>query len=226
MSLQLVSFDLDGTLVDTASEIADAANRTLAEFGFAPRPIGEITLLIGDGTRALRATLLERALQEQPDFAEAASLGAVLDGMDRRHARTSGSSAVLYGGAVDALGRLREAGVLLSCVTNKEMRFTRPLLESTGIAACFDLIVAGDSLAEKKPHASVLRHVLSTLSARAERAAHVGDSAVDIAAARNAGVAARAVPYGYNGGLPIAASRPDRLFATLADVADAALQHA
>ena len=81
-------------------------------------------------------------------------------------------------------------------------------------------MVGGDTLPEKKPHASVLRHVAATLQVGVDHCAHVGDSAVDVQAARNAGMAAWAVPYGYNAGVPIADARPDRLFKTLPEVAE------
>lgn len=109
-------------------------------------------------------------------------------------------------------------------MTNKELRHTQRVLEATGLAAQFDLVVGGDSLPEKKPHASVLRHVLQRLGATAERSAHLGDSATDIAAARNAGVAAWAVPWAYNAGRAIADARPDRIFASFAEVAAHMLQ--
>ena len=90
----------------------------------------------------------------------------------------------------------------------------------TRIDKYFDLVIGGDSLPEKKPHASVLRHVAETLGVSTTRTAHVGDSSTDIAAARNAGVAAWAVPYGYNAGVPITQALPDRLFQTLPQVAE------
>ncbi|HEU4458918.1 MAG TPA: HAD-IA family hydrolase, partial [Methylibium sp.] len=78
----------------------------------------------------------------------------------------------------------------------------------------------GDTLPYKKPDGRVLRHVAQALDASLEGTAHVGDSSIDVAAARNAGVAAWAVPYGYNAGTPVADSKPDRLFESLAEVAD------
>ena len=219
VNYDVISFDLDGTLLDTASEIAEAANRALESHGMARRPVAEVTLLIGAGTHELMLKLLARCFLEQPSLARTVVPDAVLTSLDALYAITAGSSAVPYSGCRETLAELKAAGVRLACVTNKELRHTRRVLKATRLDVYFDLIVGGDSLAEKKPHASVLRHVVATLGSSLARTAHVGDSAVDVAAARNAGVAAWAVPYGYNAGVPIAQAQPDRIFQSLPLVA-------
>lgn len=216
---QLISFDLDGTLVDTAGEIAEAVNRALEEHGLARRPTTEITLLIGAGTRELMLKLLARIFHENPSLSERLDIDALLTSLDRHYALTSGSAAVVYEGAREALTRLRVAGIKTACVTNKELRHARRVLQATRLEPLFDLLIGGDSLAQKKPHASVLRHVTQALGVCTTRSAHVGDSRTDIDAARNAGLAAWAVPYGYNAGEPIASARPQRIFASLSELA-------
>jgi phosphoglycolate phosphatase len=219
MNWRLLSIDLDGTLVDTAGEIAEAANRALQSHGIARRPAEEITLLIGAGTRELMLKLLARCFLEQPELAARVQPEAVLESLDDHYAQTTGTSAVPYPGCRETLADLKAAGVRLACVTNKEMRHAQRVLEVTGLSGYFDLVIGGDSLPEKKPHPSVLRHVAQRLGIPIECVAHLGDSATDVAAARNAGVAAWAVPHGYNAGRPIAEARPDRLFDTLPEVA-------
>jgi phosphoglycolate phosphatase len=220
MRYELISFDLDGTLVDTASEIAEAANRALDAHGIARRPVAEITLLIGAGTRELMLKLLARCYLEQPALATRVQADEVLASMDEHYAITTGSSATPYPGCSEALAELKAVGVRLACVTNKELRHARRVLEVNRLQGYFDIVIGGDSLAQKKPHASVLRHVAQQLGVDVTRVAHVGDSAIDVQAARNAGVAAWAVPYGYNAGAPIAESQPDLLFNSLLLVAD------
>ena len=226
MTYDIISFDLDGTLVDTAAEIAEAANLTLESHGLARRPTAEIVHLIGAGAHELMRRLLARIVFEQPELAAKVDREAVLASLDEHYAATTGSSARPYEGCIDALERLKAAGVLLACVTNKEFRHAERVLRVTGLDHYFDLTVGGDSLPEKKPHASVLHHVVRTLGGSLARTAHVGDSATDVAAARNAGVAAWAVPYGYNTGVPITDANPERLFQTLSQVADHVLADA
>jgi phosphoglycolate phosphatase len=220
MGYDLVSFDLDGTLVDTAAEIAEAANRALDEHAIARRPAAEIALLIGAGTRELMLKLLARCFLADAGLVERVRVDDVLASMDRHYAQTTGTSAAPYLGCHDALVALRRAGVRLACTTNKETRHAERVLKATRLDGHFDLLIGGDSLPEKKPHASVLRHVAASLGVDTRRSAHLGDSAIDVAAARNAGMAAWAVPYGYNAGAPIAASQPDRLFDSLPQVAE------
>jgi len=126
--------------------------------------------------------------------------------------------------ALHAVGRDEEigvvAGVQLACVTNKERLHAERVLAATGLAHWFPTLLAGDTLPYKKPDARVLGELLRRQGVTAPQAAHVGDSSIDIEAARNAAVAAWAVPHGYNGGRPIAEAQPDRLFADLGAVAD------
>jgi phosphoglycolate phosphatase len=220
MHCEAVSFDLDGTLIDTASEIAEAANRALDAHGIERRPLAEITLLIGAGTRALMLELLARCFLEQPALAGRVRTDDVLASMDAHYAVTTGTSSLPYAGCREALNEIKAIGVRLACVTNKELRHTQRVLEVHRLQGFFDLVIGGDSLLEKKPHASVLRHAAQHLGVHPARVAHLGDSAIDVRAARNAGVAAWAVSYGYNAGAPITDARPDRLFDSLPQVAD------
>jgi phosphoglycolate phosphatase len=220
MDYDIVSFDLDGTLVDTAGEIAEAANRALGEHGLPARPPTEIAQLIGGGSRQLMMSLLARLDLETPVLADKARADAVLDSFEQQLDTTLGRASAAYDGAHEALARLKGAGVRLACVTNKELRHARRVLEAAGLDGAFDLVIAGDSLPQKKPHASVLRHVVAVFGGDARRTAHVGDSRVDVEAARNAGVAAWAVPYGYNAGRPIAEAQPQRIFPGLIAVAE------
>ena len=214
-----LSFDLDGTLVDTAEEIAEAVNRTLAEFGVAARQTEEVTLLIGGGAHELMRRLVHQVQRERPKGATPLPIDDVLARLDDHYAETAGTTGRPYADCVDSLRRLRSAGVRLVCLTNKEERFARRVLQQTKLDGYFELLIGGDTLNHKKPHRGVIDHVLQKLGGRPERFAHIGDSRTDVETARNAAVAAWAVPYGYNAGEPIAAAQPDLLFENLAAVA-------
>lgn len=222
MDYDLVSFDLDGTLVDTAAEIAEAANRALLAHGLARRPPAEIELLIGAGAHALLRQLLDRcALEIAPGTV--LPVDAVLATFEHSYADIAGAQSTPYPGCLAALTRLRAAGLRLACVTNKELRHARTVLRKTSLDGFFDVVVGGDSFEHRKPHESVLRRVAADLGVPLQRVVHVGDSATDVLAAHNAGVTAWAVPYGYNAGVAVALSNPDRMLDDLPAVADAVL---
>lgn len=221
MSIQLITFDLDGTMVDTAAEIAEAANRTLAEVGLPRRPLGDVTKLIGHGTRELMKGLLREATEAgEGAVVNALDVEVVMHCFERHYNDTTGTDSQLYPGCLDGLERLRTAGVRLACVTNKEVRFAHKVLEVTGLAPFFQIVLGGDSLAEKKPHPLVIEYCLGALNVDKSHTAHVGDSSIDVETAKRAGVTAWAVPYGYNGGQPIEDSQPDGVFTDIARIAD------
>lgn len=218
--IKLITFDLDGTLVDTASEIAEAANRTLHEVGLPRRAVAEVTHFIGHGTRELMRGLLAKALDEGHDLVERLNIDQMMQRFEGHYQDTTGTDSRLYPGCLSGLERLRDAGIGMACVTNKEHRFAVRVLEVTGLAPFFKLVIGGDSLAQKKPHPMVIDYCLDAMGVDQCESAHLGDSSIDVETARRAKVAAWAVPYGYNGGQPIEASGPDGLFASVDEVAD------
>ena len=216
--IRLVSFDLDGTLLDTAAEIAQAANAALRDTGLPEQSAASVTALVGHGSAALMHALHGRLHGD----AHGVSAQALIDAFDRHYPAMIGTASQAYPGAAQALADLRDAGILRVCTTNKNAAFTHALLETHGLLDRFDLVVGGDTLAWRKPDPRVLQHVGQRFGIAPTDAAHLGDSVTDIRSARGAGWGAWAVPWGYDGGVPIDQASPDLIFPSLV----AAARHA
>ncbi|WP_101047982.1 HAD family hydrolase [Macromonas nakdongensis] len=210
----LILFDLDGTLIETAPEIADAVNDTLTEIGLLPVEQDRVDRWIGHGTRELLIQALAWRWGEPAEAVRASDrFPAIEAAFGRHYQRRCGTRSHLYPQVRDTLLALRAQGVKLAVVTNKEGRYTQAVLDAHALAPLFDRIVSGDTLPVKKPNPLGIADTLLRYGVAAERALFVGDSSIDVATARNAGVTVWALPYGYNMGEPIEACGPDRVIA-------------
>lgn len=216
----LILFDLDGTLVETAPEIADAVNDTLAAFGRPSVVQQQVNDWIGHGTRELLIQALAFTDRMAADAVRAsAAFPAIEAAFGRHYDARCGTRSRPYPGVRGMLQALREAGVKLAVVTNKEGRYTQAVLDAHDLSALFHRVVSGDTLAVKKPHPAAVDDCLRHLSVARERALFVGDSSIDVATARNAGIAVWALTQGYNMGRPIEDSRPNRVIADFSALA-------
>lgn len=187
-SVQLVIFDLDGTLVDSAEDIAHAVNEMREQFALAQLPLDKIESYIGNGVRKL----LERAL---PGFER--------ENVDRAHEiylpiyrRRLLDNTRAYPGVVPALEELDVRGRTLAVLTNKPLKESIMILEGLGLHRHFAQVYGGDSFERKKPDPTGLRSLLDEADAGTRETLLVGDSAVDLETARNAGVRCCLVTYG------------------------------
>ncbi|WP_341318827.1 phosphoglycolate phosphatase [Paraburkholderia sp. IMGN_8] len=220
MQKRLITFDLDGTLLNSAPEITAAVNLTLASYGIPPLNMGTVIGFIGQGTRELMRQVLAAVDPASPEDALETWLHDVMPVFIREYENSVGTLAQPYPGVEKGLVTLQQAGVRMAVVTNKEEQFAQNLLAATGLLSYFEMVIAGDSLPYKKPHSLPIVHVLEQLVVSVQDAAHVGDSRIDVQTARNAGVTAWAVPYGYNHGDPIELAQPDRIFMSINDLAN------
>jgi phosphoglycolate phosphatase len=215
-TFDLVMFDLDGTLVETAPEILDAVNDTLRRFALKGVAQEQVEAWMGHGTQEL----LVRAVAFSSETSVAVVRGSdcfalVSAEFDRHYRCRCGTRCELYPHVREVLADLRCRGVKLAVVTNKEERFTRAVLTRHALLPLLDQVVSGDSLPARKPDPAGLLACMKALGVPAGRALFVGDSAIDVATARNAGIAVWGVTYGYNQGQPAAQLKPDRLIGDL-----------
>ncbi len=210
----LVMFDLDGTLIETAPEICDAVNDTLQQFGLHSVTQEHVDRWIGHGTRELLVQALAHVRgQTVAQVRASADFPQIAAGFDVHYQRRCGTRSYLYPHVREVLQQLRGQGVYLAVVTNKEGRYTKSVLAAHALEPLFDRVVSGDTLPTKKPDPAGISSCLAQFKVDAARALFVGDSSIDVATARNAGVPVWALPYGYNMGQPIEACGPDRVIA-------------
>ena len=213
-AFDLMMFDLDGTLVETAPEIMDAVNDTLGQFGLPLVSQQQVNDWIGHGTLSL---LVNAVADRSGQSVEAVRSGDLLRQMlpvyDGFYQQRCGTRSHLYPHVREVLGSLRAQGVKLAVVTNKEGRYTQVVMDVHQLGPLFDAVVSGDTFSTKKPNPVGVLHCFEKFGVARERTLFVGDSSIDAATARNAGVPVWLLPYGYNMGQPIEACAPDRVIA-------------
>jgi phosphoglycolate phosphatase len=195
LAVKAAAFDLDGTLLDTLPDIAEAAQRTLADLGRADPGQETVRRYIGDGIAQLTKRLLTGQMAGEPP---AAMLQHALDLFERHYRTTFTQRTLPFPGVEDGLRHFAREGLKLACVTNKAESFTLPLLDATGLRRFFDLVVAGDTLPRKKPDPMPLLYCAQQFGTRPCELLMIGDSVNDSQAARAAGCPAFCVPYGYS----------------------------
>ena len=195
-----VAFDLDGTLLDTAADLAEAVNALLVENGLEALPVAFIRDLIGKGVANLVTRAVEASRGTAPQGGE---LNALLARYAMHYERALGTHTRAYDGALETLQALSEAGFGLAVVTNKTTRFVAPHLRKAGMSAFFDGVVGGDDAPAKKPDGAPFVLAAERLGVPRSRLLVVGDSGNDALAARNAGCPVLLVPYGYSEGVPV-----------------------
>jgi phosphoglycolate phosphatase len=193
--MPLIVFDLDGTLIDSRVDLANAANALIEELGGAPQPVEAITGMVGEGARLLvRRALAAAGLAAD----EEAALARFLELYDERLLVHT----AMYPGTRDLLDRLA-ADTQLAVLTNKPQHHTDRILDGLGIARYFAHVVGGDTPLGRKPDPAGLRHLIALTGTPDAESVMVGDSAIDLRTARAAGIRICLVRYGF--GFPLAA---------------------
>ena len=188
-SYELLVFDLDGTLIDSSLDLALSVNATRAQAGLDPLEIEQVAAYVGNGAEMLIRRSLGPGASDQD----------VRQGLhfflcyyrDNMLVNTR-----LYPGVREALESWRAAGKAMAVLTNKPVVFSRDLVAGLGVADCFTRIYGGNSFPTKKPDPYGLRLIMSELGCAPGQSLMVGDSAVDVLTARNAGVACAGVTFG------------------------------
>jgi phosphoglycolate phosphatase len=188
--MDLLIFDLDGTLIDSRLDLANAVNAMRAHLGMDPLTNERVYSYVGNGA----PVLVRRALGEEAGEAE---LRGALQFFMEYYAAHDLDHTMLYPGVRESLDRFRRAGKRMAVLTNKPTAMSRRILEGLGVGGHFFQVFGGDSFAQKKPHPAGVEALVREAGVDRARTMMVGDSAVDVATARNAGITCCGVTYGF-----------------------------
>ena len=191
--------DLDGTMVNTLGDFAEALNRMLADLQLPAIAPQAIENMVGKGSEHLIRSVLAHVGAADVD----AIYGQAWQRYEHHYLQLNGQFADVYPGVLEGLQALRARGLRLACLTNKPLSFARPLLEQKGLAPLFEQVFGGDSFERKKPDPLPLLKTCEALGTSPARTLMLGDSSNDAQAARAAGCPVVLVSYGYNHGQPV-----------------------
>ncbi len=215
--IRLILFDLDGTLVDSVGDLAWCGNEMLGRLNLPRHDAEAARSWVGNGLERF----VKRVLTGEMDAEPVAGLyDRGLEIFRELYAAHASDRSVVYPGVLETLQRLLSKDLKLACVTNKPEPFTSRLIDEMGLGDYFELIVAGDTTARKKPDPMPLHYAADHFGIEYDRCLMVGDSSNDVLAARAAGFAIACVPYGYNHGHDIRDSKPDVVIEYLTELAD------
>jgi phosphoglycolate phosphatase len=189
-----VLFDFDGTLVDSAPDIIAALNLLLGELGQAHVDYDAFRTRAGDGAKHL----LEQVLTERGASFDDAELPGLVERLLAHYFEIMTDNTRPYPAVPDILAEIYQSGMALGVCTNRTQATTDQLLNHFGLAQMFGAVLCADTVTAKKPDARHLFEAIERLGASPERTIMVGDTATDVAAARNAGIKVVAVSYGYS----------------------------
>jgi len=204
-SVNLIVFDLDGTLIDSREDLARSANYALNSLGLKELPVDTLSTFIGDGIYKL----MERALEWQHKLGRAytGSIEEAVEIFRGHYAEHLVDRTRLYPGVLETLNHFR--GKKKAVVTNKPFDFAVNILTGLGVAGHFDIVMGGDSTTNRKPHPEPLEKVMTKLDVQSETAVIVGDSPQDIEMAKRAGLLSIAVTYGLGVKEDLIKAEPD-----------------
>jgi len=214
---QVILFDLDGTLIDSAPDLALAINHMLTTLGRDTFSDDLIRSWVGNGAQVI----VKRGLSGSADVDENIDpelFAKALDIFLGFYAQNLCVNTVTYPHVRSTLKILKAQGYRLVIVTNKPIDFVEPILAGLQLDGLFELCLGGDSLPERKPSPLPLLHVCESLSVTVEQCVMVGDSKNDILAANAAQMQSVGLTYGYNYGEDIAVHQPDVVFSDFADL--------
>ena len=212
MQLKALVFDLDGTLLDSAADLAQALNATLHDHDRAPLSLAQVKSLTGDGMMAM----LNRAFMGSGLPAAQKDLDQIYMQFIKHYSTLKPDRSQLYPHVIETLQHYRGRGVKIGLCTNKQEQSTHRLMRDLEIHDLFDNIAGGDTFSMRKPHPGHIRGVLDALGIEPHHAAMIGDSANDVIAAQGAGVKSIAVTHGY--GSDVKQYKPNAIIGSFADI--------
>jgi phosphoglycolate phosphatase len=215
--IRLVLCDLDGTLVDSVPDLAWSANAMLRELGLPEHDPQAARAWVGNGVERFVKRALTGDMDADP---EAGLFASGLELFESYYAAHLSRHSRVYSGVEEFLRSISAIGRHIACVTNKPEPFTSRLIAALGLDPFFDLVVAGNTTARRKPDPMPLQYAADYFSLDGGECLMVGDSRNDVVAARAAGFAVACVPYGYNHGADIRDADPDLVVDDLRQLAE------